>query len=188
MGSLVAHEVRINRSDEKVEEKAFQVKAEHSYRGKSANFSGRGRGRGGYHGQSRGRSQFGEQHCGRSQFGEQHQFKGNIQCRYCKKFGHKEAECWSRRKDEARRANFAEKVTEEGNLFMAHSPINNEFNKVWFMDSGCSNHMAGTRLSFKELDETQKSEVRLGDDKQMKVEGKGTIVIKTSHGNRPVKI
>jgi len=43
--------------------------------------------------------------------------------------------------------------------------------------------MTGTRSLFKDLDETQKGEVRLGDDKQMKVEGKGTIAIKTSQGN-----
>ena len=51
------------------------------------------------------------------------------------------------------------------------------------MDSGCSNHMLGTRSLFKDLDESQKSEVRLRDNKPMKVEGKGKISIKTSQGN-----
>ena len=51
------------------------------------------------------------------------------------------------------------------------------------MDSGCSNHMSGTRSLFKELDESQKREVHLGDNKPMKVEGKGTIAIKTTQGN-----
>ena len=36
---------------------------------------------------------------------------------------------------------------------------------------------------FKDFDEYQKSEVRLGDNKIMKVEGKGTISIKTTQGN-----
>jgi len=63
---------------------------------------------------------------------------------------------------------------------MAHSLINNDVNGVWFMDSGWSNHMTGTRSLFKELDENQKSEVRFGDDRMVKVEGKGTIGIKTS--------
>jgi len=35
----------------------------------------------------------------------------------------------------------------------------------------------------KDLDESQKSEVRLRDNKPMKVEGKGTIFIKTTQGN-----
>lgn len=51
------------------------------------------------------------------------------------------------------------------------------------MDSGCSNHMSGERSLFKGLDESKKSEVRLGDDKLMKVQGKGTIAIKTTNGN-----
>lgn len=51
------------------------------------------------------------------------------------------------------------------------------------MDSGCSNHMTGTRSLFKELDENQKSEVRFGDDRMVKVEGKCTVDMKTSQGN-----
>ncbi|KAJ0021072.1 hypothetical protein Pint_31220 [Pistacia integerrima] len=41
--------------------------------------------------------------------------------------------------------------------------------------------MMGTRSLFKELDKSQKLEVRLGDNKQLQVAGKGTISI-TSHG------
>ncbi|KAH0693896.1 hypothetical protein KY285_020993 [Solanum tuberosum] len=48
MSSLLAHEVRISRSYEKVEEKAFQAKGEPFYKGKSEYSGGRGRGRGGY--------------------------------------------------------------------------------------------------------------------------------------------
>ena len=50
MSSLLAHEVRVTGSYEKVEEKAFQVKAENSYKGKSANSNGQGKGKGGSHG------------------------------------------------------------------------------------------------------------------------------------------
>ncbi|KAF7832378.1 Retrovirus-related Pol polyprotein from transposon TNT 1-94 [Senna tora] len=50
-------------------------------------------------------------------------------------------------------------------------------------DSGSSNHMTGSKQLFKELDEKETSTVRLGDDKVIQVEGKGTIAINTSHGN-----
>lgn len=40
MCSLLAHEVRITKDDEKVEEKAFQVKGESSIKGKTENFGG----------------------------------------------------------------------------------------------------------------------------------------------------
>ena len=178
MSSLMAHEDRLGRADEKAEEKAFQVKDDAFSKGMNDGLGSRGRGRSGYHGKGRGGGR------GRDQFNDQrHQFKSNIQCRYCKKFGHKEAYCWTKQKDEAKGANFVEKVAGEENLFMAHSPFNSDVNGVWFMDSGCSNHMTGTRTLFKELDESQKSEVHFGDDRLVKVEGKGTISINTSQGN-----
>lgn len=55
-------------------------------------------------------------------------------------------------------------------------------NNVWFLDSGCSNHMAGTKSLFKKLDESQKLDVTLGDNKHIQVKGKGTVSIKTSQG------
>lgn len=58
-------------------------------------------------------------------------------------------------------------------------------NDIWFLDSGCSNHMTLSKTLFKELDESYKIKVRLGDDKQMQVEGKGkgTVAVKDVHGN-----
>ena len=54
MGSLLAHEVRVSRSYEKVEEKTCQVKGESPYKTKIENSSARGGGKGGYHGRGRG--------------------------------------------------------------------------------------------------------------------------------------
>ncbi|KAJ7946728.1 Retrovirus-related Pol polyprotein from transposon TNT 1-94 [Quillaja saponaria] len=59
-------------------------------------------------------------------------------------------------------------------------------NNVWFLDSSCSNHMSGTRSLFKELDESDKTDVTLGDSKNIGVEGRGTINIKTSQGNAKI--
>ncbi|KAH0633397.1 hypothetical protein KY284_036183 [Solanum tuberosum] len=67
---------------------------------------------------------------------------------------------------------------------MAHSSIDVGSDDVWIIDSGCSNHMYGRRSLFKELDESEKSEFRLGNEKAMTVDGKGTIALKTSHGRR----
>lgn len=65
MSSLQAHEDRLNRSHEKVQEKAFQVKGEFSYKGKAENSAGRGHGRGNFRGRGRGGSGR-----GRNQVGE----------------------------------------------------------------------------------------------------------------------
>ncbi|KAD5803372.1 hypothetical protein E3N88_14732 [Mikania micrantha] len=48
---------------------------------------------------------------------------------------------------------------------------------LWFLDSGCSNHMTGSKGIFTSLDEAFKLEVNLGDKKKLNVEGKGTVRI-----------
>ena len=62
---------------------------------------------------------------------------------------------------------------------MAHSQIHNVDDGVWFVDSGCSNHMSCSNSLFKNLDESMKSEVRLGNDTTIKVE----VAIKTEQGD-----
>ena len=59
MSSLIAHEYRMNRCCEKVDEKAFQAIGDQNKRSAE---SSRGRGRGGFRGRGRGRVQFGDQH------------------------------------------------------------------------------------------------------------------------------
>lgn len=72
-----------------------------------------------------------------------------------------------------KKVNFTEQAEEDDRLFMAHSTVGDASQEVWFIDSGCSNHMSGTKSLFRDLDESKKSDVRLGNDKQMQVAGKG---------------
>lgn len=74
-------------------------------------------------------------------------------------------------------------MEEESGLFMAHSPIVDSSSGVWYIDSGCSNHMCGSKSLFKHLDDSRKGEVRLGDNKPMQVGGVGTVAIKAVKGN-----
>ncbi|XP_057250732.1 uncharacterized protein LOC130591431 [Beta vulgaris subsp. vulgaris] len=173
---VLLYEDRLGRSSEKVEEKAFQVKGEPSSKGKFSNSGGRGKGRGGF----RGRGGFWGR--GRRHFGDQCHRKSHILCHYCKKNGNKEVECCKKQREE-NQANFTEQADEESNLFMAHSALDILLNDVWFIDSGCSNHMCGTKSMFKELDESKKSEVRLENDKPIQVKGRGIVVPRTSLGN-----
>ena len=66
----------------------------------------------------------------------------------------------------------AENEEEEEKLFMAYMDTNPKKCYLRFVNSGCSNHMTGTKSLFKELDETQKIKVQLGNTKEMQVEGK----------------
>lgn len=46
---------------------------------------------------------------------------------------------------------------------------------MWFLDSGCSNHMCGKREYFSEFDEHFSDSVKLGNNSNMVVHGKGEI-------------
>ncbi|XP_052886958.1 uncharacterized protein LOC128295429 [Gossypium arboreum] len=54
---------------------------------------------------------------------------------------------------------------------------------IWFLDSGCSNHMISVKSLFNEIDETFKQKVTLGDNKQIQVEGKANVAVKSSSSN-----
>nr|DAD24425.1 TPA_asm: hypothetical protein HUJ06_025889 [Nelumbo nucifera] len=115
MGSLQAHEARLNKSVEKCEEKAFHAKGESfNHKDEPKDAAGRGRGRG-HRGRGRGRN--GEQGEHRPFDDKQKGNKSGVQCHYCKRYRHIKAECWKREKQ----ANYVEKEEEEEvKLFMAY--------------------------------------------------------------------
>ena len=55
---------------------------------------------------------------------------------------------------------------------------------IWFLDSGCSNHMTRNIALFSALDKNVKSEVTLGTDSKVSVMGKGEIKILSKQGER----
>ena len=50
---------------------------------------------------------------------------------------------------------------------------------IWYLDSGCSNHMTGTLNLFSSLDNSVQTDVTLGNNVQVNVLGKGTFDILT---------
>lgn len=74
--------------------------------------------------------------------------------------------------------NYVEFDEEEEILPIVHAEISSaEGRGIWFLDSGCSNHMTGEKSWFIELDENFKHSVRLGNSSRMVVKGKGKIRI-----------
>lgn len=152
MSSLLAHEVRINRHTGIEEEKAFQIEGEAVFpsqhgRGQGRVLQGRGRGRG---------------------------RTSSLHCTYCNKNGHIEKFYWSK-PDEA---NYAKDEEDEDEfLFMVETKANKSADDIWYVDNGCSHHITRDKSKFKDFDETVKSHVRLGDDKQLQIKGKGTTAI-----------
>ena len=65
---------------------------------------------------------------------------------------------------------------------MAHSSTEQD-QCTWFLDSGASNHMTGSRQLFTELDEKVQGDISFGDLSKVPVQGRGNIVIKRKNGD-----
>ena len=144
--SLLVHEQRMQYTLEKDEEQALKV----SSAGRGGN---RGRGRNGGRGRGRGR-----------------QSKELVECYRCHKLGHYQNECptWEEG------ANYAEFNEKEEVLLMAQESskeeVYDESNvEMWFLDSGCSNHMVGRKDWLFNFDDSFRDFVKLGDNSKMPV-------------------
>ena len=65
---------------------------------------------------------------------------------------------------------------------MAAITDNHVESKMWFLDSGCSNHMTGQKVWLADFDESKKSKVKLADNSSLQAEGTGNIVFQLSNG------
>jgi hypothetical protein len=74
-------------------------------------------------------------------------------------------------------ANYVEMYDEEEILLMADTNSNCTSTKeeIWYLDSGCSNHMIGTKEWMHDFDDSFKESVKLGNDSKMAVMGKGNV-------------
>jgi hypothetical protein len=99
--------------------------------------------------------------------------KESIECYKCHKLGHFQYECPSL--EDA--ANYVDYDDSEEVLLMAYDTprLNQPKKQIWYLDSGCSNHMCGVKEWFHELDTKFRETVRLGDNSQMNVMGKGNV-------------
>ena len=70
-----------------------------------------------------------------------------------------------------------EKKSEDDTFFLACSVEKIAHDEVWYIDSGCSNHMTRNKKVFVDLDVSITSKVRTGDDKRLSVKGKGDILV-----------
>ena len=81
-------------------------------------------------------------------------------------------------------ANVTRENISQDNVLLACNMAETNSEDIWFLDSGCSNHMTGNIAFFSALDKNVKSEVTLGTDSKIYVMGKGEVKIFTKQGER----
>ncbi|MCH84026.1 retrovirus-related Pol polyprotein from transposon TNT 1-94 [Trifolium medium] len=148
--SLVVQEQRMCGQQKSSEEQALKI----SNGGRGSNNS-RGKGRSSIRGRGRGRQNL-----------------ETIECHKCHKLGHYQSAClnWGDN------VNYTEFYEEEETLIMARTEKDQEIrDEIWYLDSGCSNHMIGNKDWLFEFDSSFKDSVKLGNDTKMSVMGKGNV-------------
>ncbi|VVA37169.1 PREDICTED: Retrovirus-related Pol poly from transposon [Prunus dulcis] len=76
--------------------------------------------------------------------------------------------------EEKTKANYVE-ANEEMLLMVYVVDKNASKEELWFLDSGCSNHMCGKKKFFSDIDESFRVSVKLGNNSSIAVMGKGNI-------------
>ncbi|XP_058217474.1 uncharacterized protein LOC131328556 [Rhododendron vialii] len=137
-------------------------------RGRGGNDRGRGRGMNnfqrGNNFQARGNDEATQPRCGICKRGSHVDkycwFRGKPQCYNCNKFGHVKKGC---RVTNNQQANYSEEQEGGGCKFYACQAASEQKNDVWFLDSGCSNHMTGDESIFVKIDTSSNSQVKMGN-------------------------
>ena len=175
--SLMSHEHRLNRGTYSSLEQDFksqmsfgrgrgQGRENNRGRGRSQNRGGKNNpanthGRGTNQNQNQGQGS--NQQGGKNQAHGQRYDKSQVQCHYCKKYGHYANECRKKQSDMGNSdmgnrpsANFTKENISQEKLSLACNMAKEKSEDIWFLDSGCSNHMTGKISMFSMLDENVK--------------------------------
>ncbi|KAH9735189.1 hypothetical protein KPL71_017659 [Citrus sinensis] len=185
--TLLVHEQKVIRQDK--EEQALQV---------AANLKPTRGGKGGWkgkNGQNRSEEKVddcqgkGKDYDGQNSTGHKPKSKdkSNVKCFRCQKYGHYRSECRTNlNKNRGEKSNFTENKEEEISLLMACHTKEESHQNLWYLDTGCSNHMCGDKSAFSDLDETFRNTVKFGDDSTVSVMGKGRVAIQTKESSHSI--
>ncbi|XP_068479007.1 uncharacterized protein [Phaseolus vulgaris] len=91
-------------------------------------------------------------------------------------YGHYQSDCRTNlNRQSAEVSNFAEKEEEVSLLMVCYA--SEETQNLWYLDTGCSNHMCGDKKAFSELDESFRNTVKFSDNSIVSVMGKGNVTL-----------
>ncbi|RVW71674.1 Retrovirus-related Pol polyprotein from transposon TNT 1-94 [Vitis vinifera] len=81
--------------------------------------------------------------------------------------------------EQGQHAQMAENQQQQEQLFIVTSHATSSCTETWLIDSGCTNHMTPELSCFKELDQSYKSKVKIGNGDLVDVKGKGVVAVET---------
>lgn len=110
--------------------------------------------------------------------------KKGVQCYKCEKWGHLDKNFWYNKekgetngKEEGVNLAHQDSDDYEDMVVMAAIADDHVDSKIWFLDSGFSNHMNGQKLWLEYFDSLKKRNVKLADNSLLQAEGIVDIVI-----------
>jgi hypothetical protein len=110
--------------------------------------------------------------------GEGKKDMSKVKCFGCHKFGHYAGQCPKKKKKQTTTSaaveEFSTKFDKEFSLVVCLS-TGTTHSDTWYIDSGASHHMTGVREHLTDLTQIGDVEVVLGDDREVKAIGCGTI-------------
>lgn len=116
-----------------------------------------------------------------------------FKCHYCHKRGHKIAQCWKKKNEEATYAEDAfyainedtccKRMANKENFINAFN-VKSEETEKWYLDSGATSHMCKDRNRFVNLQTVVNQKVRFANDKLSDIKGIGTVYLSLAEGTR----
>eukprot|EP00253_Pinus_taeda_P013979 PITA_13979 len=176
--SLITHEQRLSRNENSSLEQAFKTQMSFG--------RGRGQGRGNKRGRGRSQNRGGRNSSpnteGKGSNPNQNQGQGSSQ-----QSGQHHAQGQRKKQHDINNrssANITRENISQDNVLLACNMAETNSDDIWFLDSGCSNHMTRNIALFSALDQYVKSQVTLGIDSKISVMGKGEVKIFTKKGEK----
>jgi hypothetical protein len=124
-------------------------------------------------------------HCDKYHYGECF-LKGKPKCHCCGKIGNIARDCNTKKNAQGvQQLNFAAQVPSTTTMFYVSNEVDKKtIEDVWYVDSGCSNHMTGREDVLIDIDRSITAKVEMGTGQLVDVIGKGSLVVDTKMGRR----